>query len=211
MSGFVFDDFYFKGKFEKIGYLTKYLIVPNSFIAGGAFKDILSDKVPRDIDLYFYSKNDFNKAIEILKWSKEYVIAYSNDNVEAYKELSTGTILELVKAVYGSAYKIIGTFDFTVDKFAFVFESGDGKNKYTIVRSTEFFESMSIKNLNIEDDIKNPVATMARLLKYSRYGYKIEPQSLVNLLNELRELDDDKYEYYRDYVILGENDNYGQV
>ncbi len=196
--------------YKKLYDYGKYLPVNNSYIAGGAIKDILDDKNPRDLDIYFENDRDFDTGLEWYKWSTDFDLSYQNDNVIAFIEKSTGMVVELIGIVKGTPKDIINTFDFTIDKVALVRVEdtySDGF-KYSFYYKEGFFESLTLKNLVIDGDLKNPIASFKRLIKYSGYGYSIDKYSEKTLLDSIKLLDDDRYGILINYVIIGENDSY---
>ena len=194
--------------YKKLYKYGKYIPFDGSFMAGGAIKDILEDKVPRDLDIYFINESDMNKGIEWYKWSADFEKKYENDNVVAFEEKSTGMVVELVTIVKSNYENIADSFDFDIDKVVLYRVDVEGYPTYSISYIDGFFESLSLKELVISGYIKNPIATFKRLIKYVGYGYSVNKESAQKLLDAIREVDEGRYNMLIDYVILGENDGY---
>lgn len=79
-------------KYKKLSPLYKY-IKGNCYIAGGCIKDLFEGKVPHDIDIYFMSPMGFKNVSEKYKWDQGFDKAYVTQNVEAYREISTGMVV----------------------------------------------------------------------------------------------------------------------
>ena len=77
-------------------------------IAGGCFKDILTDQIPRDVDLYFKKKEnlDYYKRNFIPATAEE----HENDITFVSKD---GIKIDVIKCQFGSPGEIISRFDFT--------------------------------------------------------------------------------------------------
>ena len=51
--------------FGQIRWLDKYMEGHKGFIAGGCFKNILSEEKVKDIDVFFESESDFQEAVNL--------------------------------------------------------------------------------------------------------------------------------------------------
>lgn len=182
-------------KYKKLSLLYKY-IKGHCYISGGCIKDVFDGKVPRDIDIYFMSEMDFKNVSEKYKWDQDFDKAYVTQNVEAYKEVSTGMIVELVKSCVCSPTSLFETsFDFYVDMFALICP-GDEKDtdKFEVIYDSHFFEDLYTRKLTIAN-ITSPLGTMSRVIKYSQYGYDIDPEEFREVTDAINELDPNDYIY----------------
>lgn len=170
-----------------LNHIIPYLKNINGFIAGGAFKDILNNKTPRDIDIFFHNEKDYNQAV---KKFKKYLFLYENDNCISFKDPKKGIQIELIKSIFGSPEEIISKFDFSITQFALFFEKNDKGGEYKVVYHSKFFEHLFTKKLVIERDIPQPIATFNRALKYARYGFGLCRESKTILLTEIIERGD---------------------
>lgn len=67
MNNFVIDT---PDNFWQIRWLDKYMEGHKGFIAGGCFKNILSGERVKDIDIFFESESDFQKAVDLFNDEK---------------------------------------------------------------------------------------------------------------------------------------------
>jgi len=180
-------------KYKKLSPLYKYIKGP-CYIAGGCIKDIFDGKEPRDIDIYFMSEMDFKNVSEKYKWDQGFDKAYVTQNVEAYKEVSTGVIVELVKSFVCSPTSLFETsFDFYVDMFALICP-GDEKDteNFGVIYDSHFFEDLYTRKLTIAN-ITSPLSTMSRVIKYSQYGYDIDPEEFREVTDAINDLEPNEY------------------
>jgi hypothetical protein len=174
-------------------FLNKYLIGHNGFIAGGCFKDIFLNNTPRDIDIFFRSSIDFGLALMIYKANKNFDLHYSNGNAIGFKEISTGILIELVHSRYGSPSGILSQFDFSVCKFALTSNSILPHGvEYVCLYSENFFEDLSLRNLNFEENIMTAGFCLERTLKYSKYGFSMNKENLSYLVEAIFKLGKEK-------------------
>lgn len=151
------------------------------FIAGGCFKNFFSKEKPRDIDVYFETKQQFDNALLIASRNTSFRKHYSNDNVDAfiftYKD--NDYVVELVKKFFLTPKELLDRFDFTICKFAVYYKAvrTDPNNILTEKRTMcelydpDFFEHLFLKKLVTDDNIVLPYNTFTRMIKYIRYGY----------------------------------------
>lgn len=67
MNNFVIDT---PDNFWQIRWLDKYMEGHKGFIAGGCFKNILSEEKVKDIDVFFESESDFQEAVNLFNDEK---------------------------------------------------------------------------------------------------------------------------------------------
>lgn len=169
-------------EFKSLEFLLKHLDGHEGFIAGGCFKNIFNKEEVKDIDIFFENRIEMSKALNYFKNSELYEDHYKNNNVEAFKEVKTGTVVELIKKTFGTPEEILSKFDFTVTKFCLykekVWEDEDGQKSFVynekIIHQKSFFEHLFFKRLVIDgkyEDLDFPEGTFNRMIKYSKYGY----------------------------------------
>ena len=134
------------------------------FIAGGAAATNFINGRFGDVDVYFYSEDDYKKALS----------SVSNISIES-SSASTFFIgdhlYQFVKCEFGSPYEIFKTFDLNKSCIA-VLPTGE------TIKSSEFDKPLYIKSLNIE--------TMNRFNKYVKSkGFKYDKVALINILERL--------------------------
>jgi hypothetical protein len=180
---------------SKIRVLDKYLVGHKGFVAGGCFKNIFSDERVKDIDLFFNSELDFNEARNWFRDDEDYIDHYENPKVVSYKNTKTGVSVELIRTIFGSPEKIIDSFDFTITKFAYYKEEvkdeddefgEDSRIEEKVMHHKDFFEHLFFKRLVIEDELKFPISTFERSLRYKGYGYSLCRESKARLIDCIR-------------------------
>ena len=190
----------YKYMFNK--YLDKYINLckncnSNGYIAGGCFKDIFTNKTPNDYDIYFKTEEDYTKTFDYLYANKNFTFKESTSNSSKFIDNETNAILNLVNIFYGDINSVLDKFDFTITKIAY-----DGEHIYCI---EWFYEDLNSKLLCIENQkLLYPIQTLRRMFKYSRYGYNVETESFITILNQIRTLNDNEYEDILNEIIYEE-------
>jgi len=198
-----------KENYYTLNWLDLYLIGHKGFICGGCFKHIFAKEKIKDLDIFFRNETDWSDAVQyfdertvgygfdgeaLTPETAEYYFFYENDKVKAYKNIKTGIVIELCRAIFGEPEEIINSFDFTITKFAYYKEEvpdedGNGVHLETRILCNEnFFEHLYLKRLVIDDRIDYPMSTFERTYRYARYGYfpcKETKLKLALALNEL--------------------------
>ncbi len=85
----------------------------------------------------------------------------------------------------GPLMDILGNFDFTICKVALI-------SATTGICHVGMDEDEMSKLLRITGEIKNPIATFARITKYCKKGYNLSPMTLIKVLNAWRDADDQR-------------------
>lgn len=133
----------------------KHIIGHNNWFISGSFANSVVDE-PSDIDIYFYTENDFNRAVAHVNKHNKYQQYYSN-NAVTFAHPNTGEIVQLIHKNFGYPLDIFKTFDLNVCKKAI---RSDGT----------FIEANSAKEaLHITDASSS---TFHRYMKYlNRYNF----------------------------------------
>lgn len=184
--------------FWNLQFLTKFIESEDAFIAGGCFKNLISNQPVKDVDIYFTSSTAFDKAVASFTSKCERVDAvpaqftpsYQNDRVIAFNHIETGIRVELIRSIFGTPEQIIGIFDFTVTKFALFLEKDEDTQALIpkIIHHEDFFEHLHTKRLVIDDQLPFPVSSFERSYKYRDYGFKLCRESKMKLVMAIREL-----------------------
>lgn len=203
--------------FPMLSCLDRFIDGHNGFVVGGCFKDIFSNKNPKDIDIFFESQTDYDYAVKYFDDRKEnsknplYKFCYKNANCKAYEHLETKIKIELCKTVFGSPEKILGDFDFTVCKFAYYKAKDDKKGeksfilsntqlaqsifpKHKILCDDKFFEHLSLHKLITDDKILYPMSTLDRIVRYVKYGYEPCEETKIKIAKAIHKLSEKEIE-----------------
>lgn len=146
-------------EFLQLNLLQKELI----WLAGGAIRCLFSGETIQDYDLFFKNEQVLKQTIEKLDILKAKLV-FKCPKGELYTYRINDMKIQLItKRFYESAKELIDTFDFTICQFSFdteTVEIGDNSIHHLIK-----------KELHV-NKLEYPVATMNRLVKYSKKGYK---------------------------------------
>jgi hypothetical protein len=170
--------------------LNRYMEGHKGFIAGGVFKNIFNNQKVRDVDIFFKSEEDFEDAKKLFAKDVDYISHYENDNCNAFKNIKTNVVVELVKRRYCEPQELLEIFDFTIVQAAYIKEeSEDGSISYMFLRTWRFFEDLLLKKIVIDHEPENislPANTYERAFKYTKYGFGLCRESKIKLIEALR-------------------------
>ncbi len=88
------------------------------------------------------------------------------------------------RASSGPLIDILNAFDFTICKVALL-------SKHVGICHRGMQEDEVARLLRITGEIKNPIATFARILKYTKKGYNLSPLTLIKVLNAWKKSSDE--------------------
>ena len=182
--------------------LNEYLVGTKGIIAGGVFKDMLERKKPKDIDIFFKWFDHYEEAVNKYNDNELYTELYENVNATAFINKDTGVVVELISGNFGSPDKIISKFDFTVTKMAYYrvlrkpLDGGEPYWENKVVYHKDFFKDLTFKKLVIDDVLVQPFKTFNRVLRYSRYGYKMDDESKVKLIKIMQKIHFDQHDSF---------------
>lgn len=162
-----------------------------SFIAGGVFKDILTGRNVKDIDLFFDNKQNYLKALR--NFGKDHELLYQSDNCISYRVYINPTktesvVVELIYNEFSNIKNTLDRFDFNISKIGMYpehrgFFNGMGNIKilsYPGAISDILRGKLKIINYN------NPVGNLVRVIKYNGYGFKTSKHEFAKLLIEVQ-------------------------
>ena len=105
-----------RNNFFILNWVERYLIGHKGFVCGGCFKNIFNKEKVKDLDIFFRTQKDWEDAVQyfdersvgygfedeaLTEDKAEYRFYYQNPKVKAYKNLKTGVVIELCKAIFG--------------------------------------------------------------------------------------------------------------
>ena len=149
----------------------------NVWVAGGAIRSWFALENTTDIDLFFPSEKEKNKALEHLKGLGGEVI-FENDNVTKVKYKSK--VIDFCKVYYKDPEDTINNFDFTVSMGAC-----DKKNTYF---GDDFFMDLASRRLAI-NATPYPMSSLYRLQKYIKKGYWMCKEEMIKFTAVLQGVD----------------------
>jgi hypothetical protein len=145
-----------------------------AWIAGGAVRDwYVHRKVLSDVDVWFPSKEDMDRAAQGVAWKPT-----KDTNASINYRVDGKWWVQLVKKHFFSDMEAtIAAFDFTVCCAA-----TDGKS---LITHPHFFIDLALKRLAF-NTIPFPVSTWKRCAKYMEKGFKLCPDEQNKLLIALK-------------------------
>lgn len=162
------------------------------FLAGGAVRDLLCGKLPRDYDLFYMSYDDYKHDMLTLFSSEDFERKPASSASLEVIHKQTGALINVVFMEFKSIPETLDSFDFTCVKGAINFTADDE----TLYMHANFLEDATNKVLRIDGELSNPVHTMERLAKFSRRGYTTTDWSVYKKIAEaIRNSDDSEYYY----------------
>lgn len=183
--------------FIKIRQLDRYMKDHRGYIAGGVFKDILSDKKFKDIDIFFENASDYEHAKKYFESKEHFTHKYENDKATAFIDTQNNVSIELIKHKFLKPLDMINDFDFTITKFVYYKEEIDDEDGiYTerkVAYHKQFFEHLHMKRLVIDNDVDDiilPINTFNRMFRYARYGYFPCRETRIKIIEAIRRLPD---------------------
>lgn len=180
-----------KEAFSKVRFLDYYMEGHSGFIAGGCFKNIFKKEKVKDLDIFFTSDIEFNKANDFFKSNDDYVFSYENNNTISYKNKNTNIRIELIRHTYGTPTEIISMFDFSITRFAYAKKEENKEIVYYNVFVDIFFEDLMNNKLVIDGGLMFPVSSFERSYRYRSYGFGLCKESKAKLIEALKNADVD--------------------
>lgn len=143
----------------------------NCWVGGGSVKSYLASEPIYDIDVFFATKDDYNKVYSYLINDKQYFVIFESDNATKI-QFGRKKVDLICQSFYPSATDCIQQYDFTIVMAAI--DSGG------LVYHKDFFIDLAKKSLVI-NTISNPLSTLKRLQKYIKRGYTASNQTLADI------------------------------
>lgn len=174
--------------------------VEGIYLAGGCLRNLLGgDDVIQDIDLFFRDKEALEKAMKIMKdydgrdegcWYEAFrcpageLITYKSvidkpdedKTPEDYKNRCK--VQFITKSFYESPEQLINTFDF-IPTCACLYND-------VLYTHPDWVRHVKKRTLGLHF-VSYPVATLSRMLKYSKKGYHVAPDMLLDMVLQINE------------------------
>lgn len=181
--------------FPQLNILKSLFLEDCGIIAGGCFRAIFLNEKVKDYDMFFRSKDDFDRMNEAYKKNENWEEIYRTGRVIGYYHKHLKIRVELVFVYFGLPEEIINNFDFSIAKFALYtkheynndLERDIVNTTYHVCFVDNFFEHLMLKKLVIDDKIILPINTFQRMIKYCyKYGFNPCRETKLKLLAQLR-------------------------
>ena len=146
----------------------------NAIIAGGAIRSVFAGEYISDYDLYFDREEDLQIMKEYL--DEGFKVVFTSPNAISYKKDKICIQLIIIPELIGLGYiKLLEEFDFTICMGAFSME----ENKF--YHAENFLTDLNERRLIFNIKAKYPMASMYRILKYIKKGYKVSGLEIVKI------------------------------
>ena len=177
-------DYLFNILKNKISSSKLSLDTENYYIAGGAVLSLILYGNPfaiNDVDIFPKTEEDFNSIkSKILAIDPTPNIKYETDNAICF-ELENIKI-DLIKKFYPTLIDCLEAFDLSCCKVGYTNEG----RFYTRIGFHDIFDlKMKISHKNLYDKEHN-VQTLKRILKYSKKGFTLSRDNLIDLITSLK-------------------------
>lgn len=149
----------------------------------------------KDIDLFFTSKEEWDKADAYFRIIKNCKVQWESNN--AKKFIYKGVTIDLIKIFFDNPENLFKAFDFTINKFA-IFNNDFFYAKYA-------FRDLVTRELIIEN-LSNPITTLKRIEKYTNNGFRISSEEKSKVMEAAKLMAEKEGKSIEE--LLGTCDNY---
>lgn len=162
--------------------LIKTLEEFNAIIAGGAITSVVTGRKINDYDIYFKTKEEFEKANKYFVSSKDFKAVAVTDNANTYKRESVSEefiiTIQLIKAehlFFDDSEDLIKSFDFTINMAAYDIKTD------MLYMHKDFIDHNIERKLVYNEDTIYPIVSMHRAIKYMQRGYNFSGYEQVKI------------------------------
>lgn len=153
-----------------------------AYIAGGVFKDILRERVWKDIDFFCETYTHWTttiKAVRQLGYRPNFLSAHA----EGFIHPTTEKPVEVIHNRFEPIIDRLQSFDFVAAQCAMYWDELAGE--YTLLMHRNFVADVRDARLTFRDGavLSNPVGTLERTIRYANYGFKMDPEAMSQLYN----------------------------
>ena len=157
---------------------------PHICIAGGFCRDAISGRDPKDADIFAVGKREMEAVIEKFGWEAANYSRHHTANTVTFKpflNMDGYCDIQFITRVYYPFHTdLISSFDFTICQCC-VYWSGDS---WIGLCTPEFWEDILAERARYTAPIRteDPGASVLRLVKFARKGYKIGEQDVASCI-----------------------------
>jgi hypothetical protein len=162
-----------KSELEKIIAAADQFRPENAFIAGGSLTSAFTGQAINDVDFYFRSKADFQRAIEDAYDDGLWCVAATDRAVTFVR----GPLVVQLMCFdfFASPVEIFDAFDFTACMAAFDIE------RQQFVFHEDFLKHAAQRYLKFHSGTRYPFGSLLRVLKYQSRGYSLGKSDLLRI------------------------------
>lgn len=155
----------------------------DAVIAGGYVRAMVQGEHVHDIDIFVHGEKDAKEILDDVNLGyekKEKLLQIDDKKITVETQVSW-------HYPYKHPHEILEQFDYTVAKGAVWFEAGDKETEagFKSICHERFYRDLARKMLVKDvDDRPEGLESIPRLLKYTGYGYSVEPATLAQIVTE---------------------------
>jgi len=163
-----------------------------AFAAGGAVTSVFTNTEINDVDVYFKTKEDFERAVEGAYEDGLWCVSTSK---RAVTFADANNIIQFMYFdFFSTAQDIFKAFDYTVVMGAFDYDSGE------FVLHDDFLKHNAQRFLRFNAGTRYPLASATRVLKYQGRGYTIGRGDVLKIALACRGVKIDSWEDLKDQI-----------
>lgn len=146
---------------------------PGAMIAGGALTSIFTGQPINDVDMYFKSREDFMRAVEVA-YDRNLWCVHASDRQVSFAH--GDDIIQLMHFDwFPDAHAVFDAFDFTVCMAAYDIDTE------SFVFHEDFLKHASQRYLKFHSGTRFPFGTLLRTIKYRERGYTLGKGDLLRI------------------------------
>jgi len=157
-----------------------------AFLAGGAIRSVFASESISDYDLFFPSKEAFDKCIEEfgnnVTGDGKFIFNFTQ-TASAYSHFTSDKKhFQLICAVFGTPEQIIDNFDFTICMGVWL------PNTNNFILNDLFLKHIAQRRLHFNVNAQYPICSLWRVLKYTKRGYKLPAIDAIKIALKIHSL-----------------------
>lgn len=157
------------------------------WVAGGAITSLFNSEPINDWDIF--SPEPYKAIIEII--SNGAKMTFENSHIANFTHESICEKIQIIKRSFESIEHTVSEIDLTICAAGY-----NGQSLFVHEDFTDDVDNMTI-GLN---QVKHPLSTLRRVVKYSRRGYDLHPDVLVTLADQIRHSTNDELTNFSFYL-----------
>lgn len=166
--------------------------IPGAFAAGGAVTSVFTGKHINDVDVYFKSREAFERAVEGAYEDGFWCVSSSK---RAVTFGDNGRIVQFMHFdFFPTAADIFAAFDFTVVMGAYDYDAKE------FILHDDFLKHNSQRFLRFNPGTRYPLASATRVLKYQQRGYTIGKGDMMKIALAVRGVRIESWQDLKDQI-----------
>lgn len=151
-------------------FLLRDMAEKKAALVGGAIRDALSGKTPKDYDWFYFTDNSFRAAKDQLLAKEGFRVVKENERHSRFEK--NGTVIDVTKTVYKSLIQLLEECDFTISKVAYYGNA--------MVVGNHFEKDLEDRKL-IFTGSENPEASLMRAFRFEKGGFYLPSATIQKI------------------------------